>query len=79
MLAMNPYAISGNGRHAALNEIFSLFERGLTGGRRATRRASLRPSLRFALTPESRAVHDGDGRLLRIAMIVYSDIEWTRV
>jgi hypothetical protein len=30
MLAMIPYAISGICRHAALNEIFSLFEKGLT-------------------------------------------------
>jgi hypothetical protein len=29
MLAMSPYAISGNFRHAALNEIFSLIEWGL--------------------------------------------------
>jgi hypothetical protein len=31
MLAMSPYAISGIFRHAALNEIFSLIEWGLTG------------------------------------------------
>ena len=30
MLAMSPYAISGIFRHAALNEIFSLIEWGLT-------------------------------------------------
>jgi hypothetical protein len=30
MLAMGPYAISGILRHAALKEIFSLIERGLT-------------------------------------------------
>jgi hypothetical protein len=42
MLAMSPYAISGFCRHAALNEIFILFEGRLTRGSVARGKAAQR-------------------------------------